>query len=164
MLILKSLLFIYILINSNLVLANMSEEEATQCYAISSLSAPIFEYLTNYIANKLSDDNYLNSQSVQKRFEAEEYLKLKETHAHEIINKSNDAKRKFRIIGINKLIKSGRSISDANQIFDRNAVSFINKKLILDPTKISTEDYYTSLMNLQINCVNQNLLDLKKID
>lgn len=142
--IIRALIFLSILINSSYAKAEFSIEESTQCYAIGAVYGVVIKTSTDLIREKLE---------VMTKDEQEDFNKtdseLPKTLSF-VIKFTND----IRKLGISRLVKNGKTISEANSFFESKSEAFKDKQLKFDK-KISPGLYYETLEVLFNDCLGK---------
>ncbi len=156
--ILRLVLPFSLIINPSLAKAELSLEESTYCYAVSLVMNIANESLAN-VSEELDRD--LKSAEVfdEKAIKDSEDFKKAFLYNSPRIKKGIDT---YKNLSISKLVKNGKSLSDAHLILDTKYKEIIKKQLLFDSKKISWGTYAESLGNLFNDCAVKYTNELKK--
>ena len=142
--IIRMLFLLYVLINSSYVKAEFSIEQSTQCYAIGVVYGVVLKTSSDLLREKLD---------VMTKDEQEDFIKkdseIPKTLSF-VIKFTND----LRKLGISRLVKNGKTISEANSFFESKSEAFKEKQLKFDK-KISPGLYYQTLEDLFNDCLGK---------
>jgi hypothetical protein len=144
------LFLLSILINSSYANAGFSLDESAQCYASSDFYRASIIITYGIVKSNLEKMNKEDKDNFEK-------LDISKGAALVQIDKVASKLKEF---GVNELIKSGKSISEANSIFEAKVNKF-NNQFIYDK-KISVTDYNQTLENIFNDCQSRFIKEFKK--
>jgi hypothetical protein len=154
----RILLFLSILINSSFARAEISLEESTYCYAVSvalNLTVQSLASVSDEIDRDLKSAELMNEKAIR----ASEDFQKAHFDTSKQIKKGIES---YKNLSISKLVKSGKSLSDAHSILESRHREIIKKQFLFDSKKISWETYHDSLANLYNDCAKKFTNELKK--
>ncbi len=147
-----------LLINSSFAKAEISLEESTYCYAVSvalNLTVQSLGSVSEEIDRDLKSAELMNEKAIRA---SEDFQKAHLHYSKQIEKGINN----YKNLSISKLVKSGKSLSDAHSILDSRHREIIKKQFLFDSKKISWETYHDSLANLYNDCAKKFTNDLRK--
>jgi hypothetical protein len=139
------------LTNSSYVKAEFSIEQSTQCYAIGAVYGVALKTSTDLLREKL-EEMTKDEQENFKKTDSE----IPKTLSF-VIKFTND----IRKLGVSRLVKNGKTISEANSFFESKSEAFKDKQLMFDK-KISPGQYYQTLEDLFNDCLGKFKKELRK--
>ena len=140
----RILFLLYVLINSSYVKAEFSIEQSTQCYAIGAVYGGIL---------KTTADAIRESLEVMTKDQQEDFKKTDRDVQKDlslVIRFTKD----LRKLGVSRLVKNGKTISEANSFFESQSEAFRYKQLKFDK-KISLGQYTQTLEDLFNDCLGK---------